>query len=324
MKKLGFVASGGGYRSFYTAGALVALQKQSIPITHLTSTSSGNNIVLDYLMWDWEREELPPILTKTLRLGVTDIFQVFSNFLGLRPALLPNGTYLFTVDKDTCRKSMQLDAPDRQQILSKHLSATRWQIMTTNLTRRQSRLFSVNEILGQLNDQSLDRFMDVFLAGITTIPYFKAIKIDDDYYLEGGYLDNTPLRSLFEDPAVDEICFVDFTHYDYHADMEQIYSKNFFLALLNGIGMNLLVSDIELSLPNIAIINEAVRINKLLQAVGKTSIDIEGKTYYYKPLHILRPNNLKSMTIALGDSRIQKEYFELGQHDMETLLPELK
>ena len=53
--------------------------------------------------------------------------------------------------------------------------------------------------------------MDAFFAGITTIPYFEAIMIDDDYYVEGGYLDNTPLASIFQDPEVDEIIACDFT-----------------------------------------------------------------------------------------------------------------
>ena len=75
MTKLGFVASGGGYRSFYSAGALVWLRRQDIPVVHITSTSSGNNIVLDYLLWDWETEPLPPVLTQTLRLSFKDIFE---------------------------------------------------------------------------------------------------------------------------------------------------------------------------------------------------------------------------------------------------------
>jgi hypothetical protein len=67
--------------------------------------SSGNNIALDYLLWDQEKEVLPPVLTRTMRLSAGDIFHVFKNFLGLRPPLLPNGSHLFTVDKDSCRKS---------------------------------------------------------------------------------------------------------------------------------------------------------------------------------------------------------------------------
>ena len=319
MKKYGFVASGGGYRSFYTAGALVWLKKHDIPVVHLTSTSSGNNIVLDYLMWDWEKEELPPVLTETMRLNLKDIFHVFSNFLGLRPSLMPNGSYLLTVDKQTCRKSLLLDKPERKEALKKHLATLRWEIFTTNLTKRMAVSFSINEILAEINDGSLDRFMDVFLAGITTIPYFKAITIDGDYYLEGGYLDNTPLRTMFENPDVEEIILVDFTDYDYHADIEDIYSKSSFLLLLNGIGMNILVNDIELSLPNIGVINQAILINKFLEALDKNSIEIDGKTFYHKPLHILRPKNLKSMTIALGDSAIQKQYFEQGQREIEPL-----
>jgi hypothetical protein len=127
------------------------------------------------------------------------------------------------------------------------------------------------------------------------------------------------MRALFEDPEVEEIILVDFTDCHYHAELEKMYGGSSFMMLLNGIGMNLLVSDIELSLPNTGVINQAMRINQLLQATGKESIDIDGKTYYYKPLHVLKPKDLKSMTIALGDSRIQKEYFELGQQEVQGL-----
>lgn len=320
MKKYGFVASGGGYRSFYSGGVLVWLKKNGVPVVHVTSTSSGNNFVLDYLVWDWESEELPPILTKTVRLSLTDIFQVFSNFLGLRPPLMPAGTHLFTVDKDTCRKSLLLDDPKRREVLQRNLGAVRWDILATNLSRREARSFNVNEMLATVDDRSLDAFMDAFLAGITTIPYFKAITIDGEYFVEGGYLDNTPLRTLFEDPDVDEIIAVDFTDYDYHAELDKVYGKQLFTLPLNSIDMHLLVSDIQLTLPNRKIFAQAALINGMLAKIGKKSAEIEGRTYYRKPLHIMRPKNLEAMTVSLKDSTAQKRYFELGQMEAAALL----
>jgi len=324
MKKYGFVASGGGYRSFYTEGALVWLRKNGVPIVHIASTSSGNNIALDYLLWDHEKEELPPVLTRTLRLSVGDIFNVFKNFLGLRPALMPNGSHLFTVDKTSCRKSLTLDEPLRRDNLRHNLAATRWDIFTTNLARREGRSFLVNEILAEIDAASLDRFMDVFLAGITTIPYFKAIEIDGEYHMEGGYMDNTPLATMFADPEVEEIIAVDFTDYDYQTELAKLYATQVFTLPLNSIDMLLLVSDIQLTLPNIKIFTEAHAINRILEAVGKTSIEIDGKTFYHKPIHVLKPKNLESMTISLKDSTIQKEYFELGSTEMAQLAAALE
>ncbi len=320
MKKYGFVASGGGYRSFYTAGALVGLKQSGIPLVHLTSTSSGNNIVLDYLLWDDAHEELPPTLTKTFRLNLRDIFDVMGNFLGLKPSLLPNGSRLFSVNKDRTRQSLLLDEPKRRSLLESHLAALKWDIVATNLSKRRTEYFSVNDILAKVADRNLERFMDVFLAGITTIPYFEAIQMKGDYYLEGGYMDNIPLRTLFEDPEVEEIIVVDFTDYDYHADLDALYHKSSFTLPLNSINMNILVSDIQLSLPSIATLNHAKLINEWLRASGKTAFEVAGKTYHYKPLHILRPKNLKSMTIALGDSRAQKTCFDLGQKEVRALL----
>ncbi|MGD8463457.1 MAG: hypothetical protein PVI09_06290 [Anaerolineae bacterium] len=319
MMRYGLVASGGGYRSFYTAGALVWLKRHDIPVVHLTSTSSGNNIVLDYLLWDWDQETLPPVLTQTLRLSFKDIFDVFSNFAGLQPAFMPNGSHLFTVSKSRCRRSLLLDDAKRRELLGSHLDTIKWEIMTTNLTERTSTLFSVNDILAHLDNDSLDRFMDVFIAGITTIPYFKASKVDGQYCLEGGYIDNTPLRTLFQDPDVDEIIVVDFTDYDYHSALDRAYGKLSLVMLSNSIDMNLLVSDIQWNLPNTAILSQAIFINQLLETLDRPSIEVSGKIYYHKPLHILKPKNLESMTISLKDAMAQREYFKLGQAEAEQL-----
>jgi predicted acylesterase/phospholipase RssA len=321
MTKYGFVASGGGYRSFYTAGVLVWLKKHDVPVVHIASTSSGNNITIDYLLWDEAKEDLPPVLTRTMRLSVTDIFHVFSNFLGLRASLLPSGSHLFTVDKDNCRKSLLLDDPHRREVLAKALHGVRWDILATNVTKRESRYFDVNAILAEIDDASLSAFMDAFLAGITTIPYFKAVMIDGDYYVEGGYLDNTPLASIFQDPNVDEIIACDFTDYDYHVELDKIYRSTIFTLPFNSIDTHLLVSDLQLTLPNKRIFAQAELINDMLQAMGRMSLDIGGRTYFRKPIHVLRPKNLESMTISLKDATAQKRYFELGLADAERMFP---
>jgi predicted acylesterase/phospholipase RssA len=323
-KKFGLVASGGGYRSFYTAGLLVWLKQNNINLTHITSTSSGNNIVLDYLLWDCDKEELPPVLTKTLRLNITDIYDVFKNFAGLSPALIPTGTYLFKVSKSRTRKSILLDDPERRVLLAKNLKNIQWDILTTNLSQRKSESFRVNQILDEINDSSLDTFMDVFIAGITTIPYFEAIKIRDQYYLEGGYTDNTPLRSLFEDPQVDEIIAVDFTDYDYHTAIDNLYKSSPFTYAKNSIDMNLLVNDIQWCLPNISVLSQAIFINQLLESLGEASLEVAGKRYFHKPLHILKPKNLESMTISLKDMRAQKDYYKTGQNDAQTLFDSIE
>jgi predicted acylesterase/phospholipase RssA len=172
-----------------------------------------------------------------------------------------------------------------------------------------------DEILGRIDDESLDRFMDAFLAGITTLPYFKAISIDGDYYIEGGYVDNSPMRTLFEDDAVDEIIAVDFTDYDYHRELDQLYHSQPFMLPLTSIDTHLLVSDLQLSLPNRRIFAQATLINEMLKTMGRQSAEVGGKRYYAKPVHRLRPKDLESMTISLKDSSIQKRYFELGQRE---------
>ncbi|MFO1129425.1 MAG: patatin-like phospholipase family protein [Rhodospirillales bacterium] len=321
MTRYGFCASGGGYRSFYTAGALVWLRQNGRQVVHIASTSSGNNISIDYLLWDADHEELPPVLTRTMRLSVTDIFHVFANFLGLRPTLLPAGTHLFTVDKDNCRKSLLLDEPKRREVLAASLARVRWDIFATNLRKRDLHHFDVNAILKTIDAASLDAFMDAFLAGITTVPYFKAIEVGGDYYIEGGYLDNTPMGTLFQDPEVDEIIACDFTDYDYQGEFDKLYRSSLFSLPFNSIDTHLLVSDMQLTLPNGRIFAEAARINDLLAMMGKDNVSLGGRTWYRKPIHILRPKNLESMTISLKDATAQKRYFELGQAEAASLFP---
>jgi len=55
----------------------------------------------------------------------------------------------------------------------------------------------------------------------------------------------------------------------------------------------------------------------MLAVLGQASAEIGGKRYYRKPLHILRPKDLASMTISLKDSSAQKRYFELGLQEAE-------
>lgn len=325
MKKYGFVATGGGHRSFYTAGVLMWLKENGYPVVHINSNSSGNNITLDYLIWDKTNEELPPILNQTFRMNVSDIFEILTNFSGLKPSILNNGSYLFTVGEDKCRNSLMLNDEKRLNILKENLKNVKWDIAVTNLSKREKQWFKVNAILSQINEETLAKFMKVFIAGITTIPYFKAMKMNGDYYLEGGYIDNSPLRTIFQNPEVDEIITMDFTDYNYDPDLDEVYNSLPILSMFkSGIEMNVTVNDIELNLPNIQIIKTAKIINGLIKNTGNNETEINGKKYYYKPLHILKPANLKSMTISLGDTKIPKEYFELGKKEAEEYFSKLK
>lgn len=71
------------------------------------------------------------------------------------------------------------------------------------------------------------------------------------------------------------------------------------------------------------VFSQAAVINSLLDAWGKDAANIEGKTYYRKPAHILKPKNLESMTISLKDSTAQRDYFQQGQHDAKALFARL-
>jgi hypothetical protein len=118
---------------------------------------------------------------------------------------------------------------------------------------------------------------------------------------------------------VDEIIAIDFTDYNYQTELERLYRTQMITLPFNSIHILLLSSDMELCLPNKKIFSEAAQLNNLIAAFGKDSIEIEGRTYFRKPLHILRPKNLKTMTISLKDSTAQKKYFELGQKEAESL-----
>ena len=133
-----------------------------------------------------------------------------------------------------------------------------------------------------------------------------------------------PMRTLFEDPQVDEIVTIDFTDYDYRTDLDSLYRTQILTLPFNSIDMYLLVSDVELGLPDKKIFSQAMLLNKLLASIGKDAVDIDGRTYSREPIHVLRPKNLESITISLKDSTAQKEYFRLGQKETEALFANLR
>ena len=114
---------------------------------------------------------------------------------------------------------------------------------------------------------------------------------------------------------MDEIIAVDFTDYDYHRELDKLYRSKSFTLPFNSIDTHLLVSDMQLTLPNTRIFAQATLINEMLKAMGKQNAEIGGKRFFAKPLHVLRPKDLESMTISLKDSSAQKRYFELGQQE---------
>ena len=75
----------------------------------------------------------------------------------------------------------------------------------------------------------------------------------------------------------------------------------------------------EEKVSNTAILSQAFFINQLLEALDRPTIEVAGKTYYHKPLHVLKPKDLESMTVSLKDVKAQKQYFELGQKETEGL-----
>ena len=90
-----------------------------------------------------------------------------------------------------------------------------------------------------------------------------------------------------------------------------------------SIDTHLLVSDIQLTLPNRRIFAQAEVINRMLERMRKSSVEVDGRTYYRKPIRVLRPKNLESMTISLKDATAQKRYFELGLAAAEKLFADI-
>jgi hypothetical protein len=80
----------------------------------------------------------------------------------------------------------------------------------------------------------------------------------------------------------------------------------------------------QLTLPNTRIFAQATLINEMLKAMGKQSAEIGGKRYYAKPLHVLRPKDLESMTKALfrsaKDSSAQKRYLRASARRKQAAL----
>ena len=111
--------------------------------------------------------------------------------LVLRPSRLPAGTYPFAVDKDNCGKSLALEEPQRQAMSNAHWAAVEWDIM-----KHEESSFKANDVSSRIDESTLSYFMDAFLEGITTIPYFNVISIAQEYSYSDVHSGTSPPCAL--------------------------------------------------------------------------------------------------------------------------------
>ena len=69
------------------------------------------------------------------------------------------------------------------------------------------------------------------------------------------------------------------TFYDYQRELDRLYHSKSLILPFTSIDTHLLVSDMQLTLPNTRIFAQATLINEMLKAMGTTSAEIGGRRY---------------------------------------------
>ena len=167
---IGLVLSGGGMRGAAHIGAIKALEEHDIFPTHIAGTSAGAIVGALYAYgYPWE-----DILTFFKEIHILDIKKYAINKPGFIDAekFYPNfKTYLKNDDFSFLKKNLN--------------------ITTTNILNGQLEIFNNGELIRPI------------LASAAFPGIFSPVKINENYYIDGGSLNNFPVEVL--KPKCDKI-----------------------------------------------------------------------------------------------------------------------
>ncbi len=168
--KIGLVLSGGGMRGAVHIGAIKALEENNIFPTHIAGTSAGAIVGAFYAYgYPWEE-----ILKFYKEINILDIKKFALN----KPGFID--TEKFYSDFKKYLKN------DDFSFLKKELSIT-----STNILNGRLEVFNHGELIRSI------------LASAAIPGVFTPVKLNDNYYIDGGSLNNFPVELL--QPTCDKI-----------------------------------------------------------------------------------------------------------------------
>lgn len=301
------VLAGGGAKGAYELGAWKALRKLKIKYDIVTGTSVGalNGAFMvqgDYLkaMWMWQNIDFDMVFE-------TDFTGNVNSFDGMKE--------LFKLYAKGVMKG-GLDVSNLEQTIDHYIneekfyrSRIRYGLVTVNLSNLKPITLIKEEI-------PRNELKDYLMASATCFPAFKTKKINQNYYVDGGYYDNLPIDLAISMGAT-EVIAIDISGKGIIPKKKKIYSVPItYIKPRNDIG-SFLVFDKELATRNITL-----GYNDTMKVYGK----YEGEllTFYKKELDKILKHYEKKIKEELRkllqtfhtDSMAIKNLFQLKEYQL--------
>jgi NTE family protein len=191
MKKA-LVLSGGGSKGAYQIGVWKALRKLNINVDIVTGTSIGalNGCLIVQNDFEkalnlWNNLSFSNVFKEELKIGKEiEVYQKYAE------EFIKNGGMNTSALEDTIKKNINTD--------KFYQSKTDFGLVTFKVNELKPLLLTKKDIKEHL-------LGDYLVASATCFPAFKLKKIDDDFFIDGGYYDNLPINLAVKMGATDII-----------------------------------------------------------------------------------------------------------------------
>lgn len=235
------VLSGGGSKGAYQIGVWKALRKLNISYDIVTGTSVGalngalmvqQNYQISELLW--ENINFNMIFDKDIE-NNPHTFEGMKELLQTYVKAVTNGGMKIKPLEQLIRKYLDLE-----QFYNSNI---KYGLTTINLSDFKPLTLTKKEI-------PRDHLVDYLIASATCFPFFEMKKINQDYYIDGGYFDNLPIDLAISLGAT-EVIAVDIGGKKLFSKEEKKYSVPVtYIRPKNNIG-NFLVFDKKTAIKNI-------------------------------------------------------------------------
>lgn len=200
MKKLGLVFAGGGGKGSYQIGVWKALKLLGIEkfVTGIAGTSIGALNSIMFAQNRYDSGEMVWFNTSQEKMMPVDTKLIIRNFLYLNKCkndMAKILAYADTLDEDGVLSRVGLlntinENIDIELLKTKDIPCF---ITCTRIPELKAEYFELRNFL-----DSKEELIDLLYA-TTAIPLvFNKVKIGNDYYMDGGIIDNVPIKPLYE------------------------------------------------------------------------------------------------------------------------------
>jgi NTE family protein len=193
MNTIGLALQGGGSHGAFSWGVLdrlLELDEKNLRFESVCGTSAGavNAVVMTYGMHVGGRIKAKELLEKLwLTIAQQGVFKINYPFIEYFTQIV--SPYQFNPFNYNPLKKIVSDIVDFDELRK---TKTKLFICATNVKTNQGKIFRTSGIT-----------LDSVMASTALPTYFQAVKIDGEYYWDGGYMGNPPLSPLISTKTTD-------------------------------------------------------------------------------------------------------------------------